>query len=45
MAPFYPQVYAAMLSCWAFAPSARPTFSELAARVEALRDGRGTTRG
>ncbi|OXB54699.1 hypothetical protein ASZ78_006738 [Callipepla squamata] len=39
------EVYAVMLSCWAFAPSARPTFSELAARVEALRDGRGTIRG
>ncbi|XP_021234698.1 tyrosine-protein kinase JAK3 [Numida meleagris] len=39
------EVYAVMLSCWAFAPGARPTFSELAARVEALRDGRGTARG
>lgn len=39
------EVYAMMLSCWAFAPSARPTFTELAARVEALRDGRGTARG
>ncbi|POI20054.1 hypothetical protein CIB84_016198 [Bambusicola thoracicus] len=39
------EVYAVMLSCWAFAPTARPTFTELAARVEALRDGRGTARG
>lgn len=44
-APFCLQVYAMMLSCWAFTPSARPTFTELAARVEALRDGRGTARG
>ncbi|XP_062452021.1 tyrosine-protein kinase JAK3 [Rhea pennata] len=39
------EVYALMLSCWAFTPSARPTFSELAPKIEALRDGRSKARG
>lgn len=29
-----------MLTCWAFTPSARPTFGELVPRIEVLRDGR-----
>ncbi|XP_067169161.1 tyrosine-protein kinase JAK3 [Apteryx mantelli] len=39
------EVYTLMLSCWAFAPGARPTFSELAPKIEALRDGRSKARG
>ncbi|KAI6072350.1 Tyrosine-protein kinase JAK3 [Aix galericulata] len=39
------EVYALMLSCWAFCPGARPTFSELAPKIEALRDGRSKARG
>ncbi|XP_064325582.1 tyrosine-protein kinase JAK3 isoform X1 [Phalacrocorax carbo] len=39
------EVYTLMLSCWAFTPSARPTFGELAPKVEALRDGRSKARG
>ncbi|XP_025897240.1 tyrosine-protein kinase JAK3 [Nothoprocta perdicaria] len=39
------EVYALMLSCWALAPGARPTFGELAPRIEALRDGRSKARG
>ncbi|XP_068276529.1 tyrosine-protein kinase JAK3 [Nyctibius grandis] len=34
------EVYTLMLSCWAFAPGARPTFGELVSKIEALRDGR-----
>ncbi|KAM4658408.1 tyrosine-protein kinase JAK3 [Amazona ochrocephala] len=34
------EVYALMLTCWAFTPSARPTFGELVPRIEVLRDGR-----
>ncbi|NXX62929.1 JAK3 kinase, partial [Scopus umbretta] len=34
------EVYTLMLSCWAFTPGARPTFGELAPKIEALRDGR-----
>ncbi|NXE11857.1 JAK3 kinase, partial [Lophotis ruficrista] len=32
------EVYTLMLSCWAFAPGARPTFGELVPKIEALRD-------
>ncbi|NXG77981.1 JAK3 kinase, partial [Baryphthengus martii] len=39
------EVYTLMLSCWAFAPSARPTFEELAPKIEGLRDGRSKIRG
>ncbi|XP_027561597.1 tyrosine-protein kinase JAK3 [Neopelma chrysocephalum] len=39
------EVYSLMMSCWAFAPSARPTFGELSPRIEALRDGRSKARG
>uniref|UniRef100_A0A8C3J8W3 Tyrosine-protein kinase n=1 Tax=Calidris pygmaea TaxID=425635 RepID=A0A8C3J8W3_9CHAR len=39
------EVYTLMLSCWTFAPAARPTFGELAPRIEALRDGRSKARG
>ncbi|NXK55318.1 JAK3 kinase, partial [Chauna torquata] len=39
------EVYTLMLSCWAFAPGARPTFTELAPKIEALRDGRSKARG
>lgn len=39
------EVYALMLSCWAFYPGTRPTFSELAPKIEALRDGRSKARG
>ncbi|XP_068775653.1 tyrosine-protein kinase JAK3 isoform X2 [Struthio camelus] len=39
------EVYALMLSCWALSPGARPTFSELAPKLEALRDGRSKARG
>ncbi|KAM9265266.1 tyrosine-protein kinase JAK3 [Morus bassanus] len=39
------EVYTLMLSCWAFTPSTRPTFGELAPKVEALRDGRSKARG
>ncbi|NXJ86535.1 JAK3 kinase, partial [Trogon melanurus] len=39
------EVYTLMLSCWAFAPSARPTFGKLAPTIEALRDGRSKARG
>ncbi|XP_074784410.1 tyrosine-protein kinase JAK3 [Athene noctua] len=39
------EVYMLMLSCWAFAPSARPTFGELAPKIEALREGRSKARG
>ncbi|KAM6189631.1 tyrosine-protein kinase JAK3 [Sarcoramphus papa] len=39
------EVYTLMLSCWAFTPSARPTFGELAPKIEALRDGRSKARG
>ncbi|XP_065515024.1 tyrosine-protein kinase JAK3 isoform X4 [Lathamus discolor] len=34
------EVYTLMLACWAFTPSARPTFGELVPRIEVLRDGR-----
>ncbi|XP_036255292.1 tyrosine-protein kinase JAK3 [Molothrus ater] len=40
-----PEVYALMMSCWAFTPGARPTFGELSPKIEALRDGRSKTRG
>lgn len=40
-----PQVYTLMLSCWAFSPSARPTFGELVTRIEVLRDGRSKACG
>ncbi|KAM9215447.1 tyrosine-protein kinase JAK3 [Leptosomus discolor] len=39
------EVYTLMLSCWAFTPSARPSFGELAPKLEALRDGRSKARG
>ncbi|NXF13716.1 JAK3 kinase, partial [Smithornis capensis] len=39
------EVYALMMSCWAFVPGARPTFGELSPRIEALRDGRSKARG
>ncbi|NXT78586.1 JAK3 kinase, partial [Zapornia atra] len=39
------EVYTLMLSCWAFTPSARPTFRELAPKIEALRDGRSKAHG
>ncbi|XP_042650577.1 tyrosine-protein kinase JAK3 isoform X2 [Tyto alba] len=39
------EVYTLMLSCWAFTPSARPTFGELAPKIEALRDSRSKARG
>ncbi|XP_054661692.1 tyrosine-protein kinase JAK3 isoform X1 [Grus americana] len=39
------EVYTLMLSCWAFTPSARPTFGELAPKIEALRDGRSKAHG
>ncbi|XP_030919140.1 tyrosine-protein kinase JAK3, partial [Geospiza fortis] len=39
------EVYALMMSCWAFTPGARPTFGELSPKIEALRDGRSKTRG
>uniref|UniRef100_A0A8D0FKM4 Tyrosine-protein kinase n=1 Tax=Strix occidentalis caurina TaxID=311401 RepID=A0A8D0FKM4_STROC len=39
------EVYTLMLSCWAFSPSARPTFGELAPKIEALREGRSKARG
>ncbi|RLV73107.1 hypothetical protein DV515_00017247 [Chloebia gouldiae] len=39
------EVYALMMSCWAFTPSARPTFGELSPKIEALRDWRSKTRG
>ncbi|NXD84695.1 JAK3 kinase, partial [Halcyon senegalensis] len=39
------EVYSLMLSCWAFAPSARPTFGELGPNIDALRDGRSKVRG
>ncbi|NXJ72645.1 JAK3 kinase, partial [Rostratula benghalensis] len=39
------EVYLLMLSCWAFTPGARPTFGELAPKIEALRDGRSKARG
>uniref|UniRef100_A0A8C5IF68 non-specific protein-tyrosine kinase n=1 Tax=Junco hyemalis TaxID=40217 RepID=A0A8C5IF68_JUNHY len=38
------EVYALMMSCWAFTPGARPTFGELSPKIEALRDGRSKTR-
>lgn len=43
--PFSFQVHALMLSCWTFTPSKRPTFGELAARIEALQDSRSKVRG
>ncbi|TRZ09692.1 hypothetical protein HGM15179_017422 [Zosterops borbonicus] len=39
------EVYSLMTSCWAFTPSARPTFEDLAPKIEGLRDGRSKTRG
>ncbi|KAM6040252.1 tyrosine-protein kinase JAK3 [Theristicus caerulescens] len=39
------EVYTLMLSCWAFTPSTRPTFGELAPKIEALRDGWSKARG
>ncbi|NXS76677.1 JAK3 kinase, partial [Pandion haliaetus] len=39
------EVYTLMLSCWAFTAGARPTFGELASKIEALRDGRSKARG
>ncbi|NXX83711.1 JAK3 kinase, partial [Urocolius indicus] len=39
------EVYTLMLSCWAFTPGARPTFGELAPKIEALRDSRSKARG
>ncbi|XP_059576021.1 tyrosine-protein kinase JAK3 [Alligator mississippiensis] len=39
------EVHALMLSCWTFTPSKRPTFGELAARIEALQDSRSKVRG
>ncbi|KAM7081313.1 LOW QUALITY PROTEIN: tyrosine-protein kinase JAK3 [Ciconia maguari] len=39
------EVYTLMLSCWAFTPSTRPTFGELAPKIEALQDGRSKARG
>ncbi|XP_009464508.1 PREDICTED: tyrosine-protein kinase JAK3 [Nipponia nippon] len=39
------EVYMLMLSCWAFTPSTRPTFGELAPKIEALRDSRSKARG
>ncbi|NWS50003.1 JAK3 kinase, partial [Probosciger aterrimus] len=39
------EVYTLMLSCWAFSPSARPTFGELVTRIEVLRDGRSKACG
>ncbi|NXN23796.1 JAK3 kinase, partial [Nycticryphes semicollaris] len=39
------EVYMLMLSCWAFTPGTRPTFGELAPKIEALRDGRSKARG
>lgn len=34
-----------MLNCWSFTPTARPTFGELAPKIEALRDSRSKARG
>ncbi|XP_010010819.1 PREDICTED: tyrosine-protein kinase JAK3 [Nestor notabilis] len=39
------EVYTLMLSCWAFTPSARPTFGELVPKIEALRDGQSKSCG
>ncbi|NXW25875.1 JAK3 kinase, partial [Circaetus pectoralis] len=39
------EIYTLMLSCWSFTPTARPTFGELAPKIEALRDGRSKARG
>ncbi|XP_059687942.1 tyrosine-protein kinase JAK3 [Gavia stellata] len=39
------EVYTLMLSCWAFTPGTRPTFGELAPKIEALRDGRSKAHG
>ncbi|XP_075380055.1 tyrosine-protein kinase JAK3 [Mycteria americana] len=39
------EVYTLMLSCWAFTPGTRPTFGELAPKIEALQDGRSKARG
>ncbi|KAJ7426551.1 Tyrosine-protein kinase JAK3 [Willisornis vidua] len=39
------EVYSLMMSCWAFTPSARPTFGELSPRIEVLRDGRSKAHG
>ncbi|NXV16179.1 JAK3 kinase, partial [Cepphus grylle] len=39
------EVYMLMLSCWVFTPGARPTFGELAPKIEALRDSRSKARG
>ncbi|XP_054037725.1 tyrosine-protein kinase JAK3 isoform X1 [Rissa tridactyla] len=39
------EVYMLMLSCWVFSPGARPTFGELAPKIEALRDSRSKARG
>ncbi|XP_053906555.1 tyrosine-protein kinase JAK3 isoform X1 [Cuculus canorus] len=39
------EVYTLMLSCWTFTPNTRPTFGELAPKLEALRDGRSKARG
>ncbi|NXS48810.1 JAK3 kinase, partial [Balaeniceps rex] len=39
------EVYTLMLSCWAFTPGTRPTFRELAPKIEALRDGRSKAHG
>ncbi|XP_074019874.1 tyrosine-protein kinase JAK3 [Numenius arquata] len=39
------EVYTLMMSCWAFTPAARPTFGDLAPKIEGLRDGRSKARG
>uniref|UniRef100_A0A8C4UL83 Tyrosine-protein kinase n=1 Tax=Falco tinnunculus TaxID=100819 RepID=A0A8C4UL83_FALTI len=39
------EVYTLMLSCWAFTPGARPTFGDLAPKIEALKDGWSKARG
>lgn len=39
------QIYTLMLNCWSFTPAARPTFGELAPKIEALRDSRSKARG
>ncbi|XP_074893919.1 tyrosine-protein kinase JAK3 [Buteo buteo] len=39
------EIYTLMLNCWSFTPAARPTFGELAPKIEALRDSRSKARG
>ncbi|XP_067416093.1 tyrosine-protein kinase JAK3 [Emydura macquarii macquarii] len=39
------EVHVLMLSCWAFTPCKRPTFSELGPKIETLRDSRSKVRG